>query len=59
MQTMVGRLLTLTRALLADEADALGAAICHLHRNGFAMAVAQASASRARPGTFRALTRRE
>jgi crossover junction endodeoxyribonuclease RuvC len=61
MQTMVGRLLTLTTALVADEADALGAAICHLHRNGFAMAVAQASPSKigARHGIVRALTRRE
>jgi crossover junction endodeoxyribonuclease RuvC len=48
MQTMVGRLLTLTTTLLADEADALGAAICHLHRNGFAMAVAQAAPRRIR-----------
>ena len=61
MQMMVGRLLTLTTALVADEADALGAAICHLHRNGFAMAVAQASSRKIpiRSGSVRALTRLE
>jgi len=32
MQMMVGRLLALNGALAVDEADALGAAICHLHR---------------------------
>lgn len=31
MQTMVGRLLRMERELAADEADALAAAICHLH----------------------------
>ncbi len=49
MQTMVSRLLSMTSALLADEADALGAAICHLHRQGFAVAVAQASRRAATP----------
>jgi crossover junction endodeoxyribonuclease RuvC len=42
MQIMVGRLLRITGALAADEADALGAAICHLHRQGYASAVAVA-----------------
>lgn len=61
MQMMIGRLLSLTTALVADEADALGAAICHLHRNGFAMAVAHASPRkiRMRRGIVRALTRLE
>jgi crossover junction endodeoxyribonuclease RuvC len=36
MQTMVARLLTLRDGLAGDEADALGAAICHLHTHGFA-----------------------
>jgi len=31
MQLMVGRLLAVSEALAADEADALGAAICHAH----------------------------
>ncbi|HSP96037.1 MAG TPA: crossover junction endodeoxyribonuclease RuvC [Candidatus Dormibacteraeota bacterium] len=31
MQLMVGRLLAWSEALAADEADALGAAICHAH----------------------------
>src|SRR5262249_46728597 len=35
MQTMVARLLGLPAALAADEADALGAAICHLHARRF------------------------
>lgn len=59
MQTMVGRLLSLTTALVADEADALGAAICHVHRNGFAAAVAQASRRNVRTrgrGIVRVLT---
>ena len=43
MQLMVSRLLSMTSNLLADEADALGAAICHLHRQGFALAIARAS----------------
>ena len=36
MQTMVMRLLGLDGPLAADEADALGAAICHLHTQTFA-----------------------
>jgi crossover junction endodeoxyribonuclease RuvC len=36
MQTMVTRLLVLQGALATDEADALGAAICHLHTQSFA-----------------------
>ena len=35
MQIMVARLLALRGALAADEADALGAAICHLHTHSF------------------------
>jgi crossover junction endodeoxyribonuclease RuvC len=37
MQTMVTRLLDLCGPLAADEADALGAAICHLHTQSFAL----------------------
>ncbi|MBP1686394.1 MAG: crossover junction endodeoxyribonuclease RuvC [Deltaproteobacteria bacterium] len=36
MQAMVVRLLSLPSVLAADEADALGAAICHLHTHSFA-----------------------
>ncbi len=36
MQAMVGRLLNHVDALANDEADALGAAICHLNTAGFA-----------------------
>jgi crossover junction endodeoxyribonuclease RuvC len=35
MQVMVGRLLGFAEALAADEADALGVAICHLHMQRF------------------------
>lgn len=58
MQMMVGRLLSLTDALLADEADALGAAICHLHRQGFAAAVGQAASGAPQRRTVRVLLRR-
>jgi crossover junction endodeoxyribonuclease RuvC len=46
MQIMVGRLLALHRALAGDEADALGAAICHLHTQGFAARVAAVYSTR-------------
>ncbi len=36
MQTMVARLLVLAHTMAGDEADALGAAICHLHTQRFA-----------------------
>ena len=36
MQLMVRRLLGLAEAVASDEADALGAAICHLHTHAFA-----------------------
>jgi crossover junction endodeoxyribonuclease RuvC len=36
MQVMVARLLALRGPLRGDEADALGAAICHLHTHRFA-----------------------
>ena len=39
VQTMVGRLLALSRQLAGDEADALGAAVCHLHTHRFAAQV--------------------
>jgi crossover junction endodeoxyribonuclease RuvC len=42
MQAMVARLLALNTALAADEADALGAAICDLHRARFHANVARA-----------------
>jgi crossover junction endodeoxyribonuclease RuvC len=41
MQSMVGLLLAIDEALVADEADALGAAICHVHTSRFAMTVAR------------------
>jgi len=42
MQLMVGRLLGLTDVLPTDEADALAAAICHLHTARFAAHVDRA-----------------
>jgi crossover junction endodeoxyribonuclease RuvC len=41
MQDMVGRLLELRAALGADEADALGAALCHLQTQRFAARVGE------------------
>jgi crossover junction endodeoxyribonuclease RuvC len=43
MQLMVGRLLGVAQALAADEADALGAAICHVYVGRFSTIVAQAT----------------
>ena len=43
MQAMVAKLLALTAAPAEDEADALGAAICHLHAGCFHALVAGAS----------------
>lgn len=43
MQMMVGRLLGVGKALAADEADALGAAICHVYAGRFNSLVAQAT----------------
>jgi crossover junction endodeoxyribonuclease RuvC len=42
MQTMVGRLLGVVEAFATDEADALGAAICHIYAGRFTALVAQA-----------------
>ncbi|MDX2166589.1 MAG: crossover junction endodeoxyribonuclease RuvC [Deltaproteobacteria bacterium] len=44
MQLMVGRLLAVAEALAEDEADALGAALCHLHAGQFGALLAQAGA---------------
>jgi crossover junction endodeoxyribonuclease RuvC len=41
MQVMVARLLGMDADLASDEADALGAAICHLHTQQFAAQVAR------------------
>jgi crossover junction endodeoxyribonuclease RuvC len=41
MQTMVARLLRLRGTLASDEADALGAAICHIHTQRFAARVGE------------------
>lgn len=41
MQAMVGRLLGLDAAMAADEADALGAAICHAYVGRFAAALSR------------------
>lgn len=43
MQFMVGRLLGIVEQLAADEADALGAAICHVHAGRFNAVLAQAA----------------
>ncbi|MCK6556846.1 crossover junction endodeoxyribonuclease RuvC [Candidatus Binatia bacterium] len=44
MQVMVGRLLGLSAAIPSDEADALAAAICHLHTSRFAAHISSATA---------------
>ncbi len=44
MQIMAARLLGIDEPLLADEADALGAAMCHLQTMRFASKVSDASA---------------
>ena len=41
MQAMVGRLLGLDSPLAEDEADALGAALCHIHTSRFHSTIAQ------------------
>jgi crossover junction endodeoxyribonuclease RuvC len=46
MQTMVVKLLLLNGALAGDEADALGAAICHLHTARFTARVSEAQGLR-------------
>jgi crossover junction endodeoxyribonuclease RuvC len=43
MQRMVGHLLGLRHAVSNDEADALGAAICHLHRQRFTLRLGAAA----------------
>jgi crossover junction endodeoxyribonuclease RuvC len=48
MQAMVARLLALDTLPAGDEADALGAAICHLHAHRFAASVGHAAAIRPR-----------
>jgi len=42
MQIMVSRLLGLTASVAADEADALGIAVCHLHSQRFRDKIAEA-----------------
>ncbi|MFI5396788.1 MAG: crossover junction endodeoxyribonuclease RuvC [Candidatus Binatia bacterium] len=46
MQAMVARLLRLAGTVATDEADALGAAICHLHTHSFTVQVGAQSAGR-------------
>jgi crossover junction endodeoxyribonuclease RuvC len=57
MQTMVSRLLGIAVALAADEADALGAAICHVYVGRFRAVVEQApswgGSGRGRRGPWR------
>ncbi|MFQ5667549.1 MAG: crossover junction endodeoxyribonuclease RuvC [Candidatus Binatia bacterium] len=48
VQMMVARLLALQARLPADEADALGAGICHLHTHGFVARLGDAAPGRAR-----------
>lgn len=43
VQLMIGRLLAVDDALAADEADALGAAVCHVHAGQFGALLAQAT----------------
>jgi crossover junction endodeoxyribonuclease RuvC len=59
VQTMVGLLLATEAELTADEADALGAAICHIHTSRFVLDVAVQAAPRiGRRGTRRFVVRR-
>jgi len=55
MQRMVGHLLGVEPSFPADQADALGAAICHIHSRRFADLVGQAPAAHrpARGGRWR------
>jgi crossover junction endodeoxyribonuclease RuvC len=53
MQSMVVRLLGLPEPLAADEADALGAAICHLHAGRFAAVLATGTSWGGRAGRTR------
>jgi crossover junction endodeoxyribonuclease RuvC len=48
MQIMVGHLLALRTVLAGDEADALGAAICHLHTHSFMSRITPAVSRKAR-----------
>lgn len=50
MQAMVERLLALAAPVAADEADALGAAICHLHTQRFLTVVAKGGTVPSRTG---------
>ncbi len=60
VQAMVARLLALDEPLTTDEADALGAAICHVHTQAFAAHLGEAVAPRTRrpQSTRRAWNRR-
>jgi crossover junction endodeoxyribonuclease RuvC len=58
MQIMVARLLGIADALAADQADALGAAICHLHTSRFAARVGDALVVQALSRTRRRSLRR-
>jgi crossover junction endodeoxyribonuclease RuvC len=53
MQAMVGRLLELSERLATDQADALGAAICHLQTSRFTARVAPLAVSGGRLGRGR------
>jgi crossover junction endodeoxyribonuclease RuvC len=53
MQAMVGRLLELSERLATDQADALGAALCHLQTSQFAERVAPLAPPGARIGRGR------
>jgi len=58
MQAMVSRLLAVDGALGEDEADALGAAICHVNAGQFAARVAAASTGWGGAGRGRRASRR-
>ena len=58
MQVMVGKLLATEALLAADEADALGAAICHVYAGAFNALVAQATPWGSRGGSGRRTWRR-
>ena len=59
MQTMVARLLALREPLASDAADALGAAICHLHTHSFTAHVSKQMQSRTKGTQMGSLAFRE
>jgi hypothetical protein len=53
VQKMVGALLGLRGSMRADAADALAAAICHIHRRRFHSLIDRSSPGRAKAASWR------